>query len=278
MVSTKPIRGTRMLKIMKLSDIDRMLLFLKARSGSPRGLNGAYLWEVATANMMRVFYTESADFDNIFYAYYVKKGVVIEDWYTNGSSYIESILNLINLHPTGDIFFGFQDKRIGHTFARKLHDEIGEMKCLIANNEYLDSCPLFNPNHRKDVVNLLSQKWWTKDQSQDFVDVTSSNPSGLSKVVLDNTNCAIGFSHTMFVGDSAWINCVYVDEDCRGKGYARRLVESTIARLKEIGVANVFLGVDKSNRNAIKLYKTLGFEFTEFRKWQFQIDRALLKR
>ena len=110
------------------------------------------------------------------------------------------------------------------------------------------------------------------------MEVTSSNPYGFSKIILGDNGHAVGFCHTMYDKESAWISCVYVDKNSRRKGYAKRLVESVLAGLKERGITKVFLGVDNSNTNAIELYKELGFGFTDFRKWQFEVAKTLPRR
>lgn len=278
MNTKNPNTKSERVQIMNLNEINSILPFLKDKTGPPRGLNRAYLWEIVSSKMMRVFYTESERFDNIFYGYYVENGVVIEDWYTNGIFYEESILELIESHPDGEILFAFGEKNIGDKFGWKFLDEIREMMCLISNFRYTDTCPTFNLHYEKEIITLLSQGWWSKDQSENFVKVTSSNPNGFSKIILDNNGRVIGFCHTMYDEGSAWINCVYINKDSRGKGHACRLVESALAQLKGIGITKVFLGVDKSNTNAIKLYKRLGFEFTDFCKWQFGVDRTSLRR
>lgn len=266
------------IEIMNEKDVDRILSFLKDKMGPPRGLNHAYLWEIASSNVMRIFYTESEKINNVFYGYYVKTGIVIEDWYSDGFFYIESIFDLIDLHPEGEILFAFEKKELGNKFGWKLLDEVREMVCSVDKYKYVDSCPFFDLHYGEDVRVLLSQQWWTDAQVTNLVEVTSSNPYGFSKIILGDNGHAVGFCHTMYDKGSAWISCVYVDKNSRRKGYAQRLVESVLAGLKERGITKVFLGVDKSNTNAIELYKELGFEFTDFRKWQFEVAKTLPRR
>ena len=61
---------------------------------------------------MRIFYTESEKINNVFYGYYVKTGIVIEDWYSDGSFYMESIFDLIDLHPEGEILLHLRRKNL----------------------------------------------------------------------------------------------------------------------------------------------------------------------
>ena len=39
------------IEIMNVKDLDRVLSFLKDKMGPPRGLNHAYLWEIASSDV-----------------------------------------------------------------------------------------------------------------------------------------------------------------------------------------------------------------------------------
>jgi GNAT superfamily N-acetyltransferase len=58
------------------------------------------------------------------------------------------------------------------------------------------------------------------------------------------------------------IEAVRVDASARGAGVGRRLVEWTIDRAKARGCTMVQLTSDKSRRDAIRFYESLGFEAT----------------
>jgi GNAT superfamily N-acetyltransferase len=58
------------------------------------------------------------------------------------------------------------------------------------------------------------------------------------------------------------IEGVRVDASVRGMGVGRQMVEWAIARARERGCAMVQLTSDKSRRDAIRFYESLGFEAT----------------
>jgi ribosomal protein S18 acetylase RimI-like enzyme len=53
-----------------------------------------------------------------------------------------------------------------------------------------------------------------------------------------------------------------VDEEARGNGIGRRLVDAMVARLAEKGAPRVVIDVAASNRHAQRLFETLGFRRT----------------
>jgi ribosomal protein S18 acetylase RimI-like enzyme len=58
----------------------------------------------------------------------------------------------------------------------------------------------------------------------------------------------------------AYLNDVFIKKDFRKKGYGKLLVKEFIKISKEKGVEKMGLGVRIENKNAIKLYKKLGFK------------------
>ena len=58
---------------------------------------------------------------------------------------------------------------------------------------------------------------------------------------------------------SATINSVYVTPNERGKGIARKLLETLISALEAKNIEIMKLSVVTTNKNATKLYKSLGF-------------------
>ena len=51
---------------------------------------------------------------------------------------------------------------------------------------------------------------------------------------------------------------LYVQPDCQGKGYGKRLVEQVIYRVHKDGGAKLLLNVNRQNK-AVGFYKTIGF-------------------
>jgi [ribosomal protein S18]-alanine N-acetyltransferase len=70
---------------------------------------------------------------------------------------------------------------------------------------------------------------------------------------------AIGFILSRIVQDEAEILTVAVMPAERGRGLARRLLETHLSRLAALGARQVFLEVEESNAAAVRLYRRAGF-------------------
>ena len=57
----------------------------------------------------------------------------------------------------------------------------------------------------------------------------------------------------------AWIYFLWVDPEVRRRGLARRLVQATADRVRELGATDLALNVFGDNTGAIALYESLGF-------------------
>jgi len=53
---------------------------------------------------------------------------------------------------------------------------------------------------------------------------------------------------------------VVVDERHRGKGYGAEICGSLLAAAKRLGAHTAYLQVEQSNKEAVNLYKKLGYE------------------
>ncbi len=76
----------------------------------------------------------------------------------------------------------------------------------------------------------------------------------------------VGYMVAAHVLDQADIHTVVVDVAVRGRGYAKQLLQTMLARLAGKGVEQVFLEVRKSNQAAQRLYLGAGFSFTGKRR------------
>ncbi|MEE1187024.1 MAG: GNAT family N-acetyltransferase [Acutalibacteraceae bacterium] len=76
-----------------------------------------------------------------------------------------------------------------------------------------------------------------------------------------NTDSVIGFGVMDIADNEGYIGLIAVDEEYRCQGVGRAIVWRLL-QAAEV----VFLDVRKSNENAIKFYKTLGFEIVADRK------------
>jgi GNAT superfamily N-acetyltransferase len=59
--------------------------------------------------------------------------------------------------------------------------------------------------------------------------------------------------------EDCWLEDLFVEDDARGSGLGRALVEGAIARARERGCRRVELDVNEANPAALALYEGLGF-------------------
>jgi ribosomal protein S18 acetylase RimI-like enzyme len=94
-----------------------------------------------------------------------------------------------------------------------------------------------------------------------------NDPTMLTFVVYDN-DTPVGFcqlrlnQHSYdFIGDpdAIEIQRIYVDMDCKRKGFGSKLMEHAVQKSIELGKKTIWLGVWEFNPNAIRFYEKHGF-------------------
>jgi ribosomal protein S18 acetylase RimI-like enzyme len=75
-------------------------------------------------------------------------------------------------------------------------------------------------------------------------------------------------ARTVEAGRVCWLYDLWVDEDVRGRGYGRALMEALEAESKSAGLSRIELNVFGFNRPAINLYRSLGY--TEMGRQMFK--------
>ncbi len=75
-----------------------------------------------------------------------------------------------------------------------------------------------------------------------------------------------GYAAVLCAADEGNLVSIAVDEDFRNMGIAREILDILYEKLQENDIAKIFLEVRKSNKAAINLYKSEGFEETGTRK------------
>lgn len=123
-------------------------------------------------------------------------------------------------------------------------------------------------NNEKDVQILVD---YLKDVDQDFGTPLSSKANlselaqktlayGHAYIVQENKNVValVTFYCNDRVNATAFLSILSVKEECRGKGYARKLVNIVITESRNSGMR--LICVDSVNPVAISLYKSVGFD------------------
>lgn len=99
---------------------------------------------------------------------------------------------------------------------------------------------------------------------EDFKDLLEHDESVYMVILLDGF--IIGAAGYTFNGFEGYINNVVIDEDFRGKGYSKVLMESLLNHGRKEGINEYTLEVRVSNTPAVKLYESLGFVSEGVRK------------
>ena len=86
----------------------------------------------------------------------------------------------------------------------------------------------------------------------------------------------VGFIHIIKSVDSIDVINIVVDNDCRRKGIASKLIEYIL--LENDNKYDYFLEVRESNEAAINLYKKYNFEIVNIRKKYYGNENALLMK
>ena len=123
-----------------------------------------------------------------------------------------------------------------------------------------------------DVVRLIAafRDWWGKDVPADdeirrTVGLLLADPTTEFFLARDEGERAVGvcqvrYRLSVWTGsDDCWLEDLYVDEDARGGGYGRALVEAAVASARERGCKRIELDVNEQNTDALRFYASLGF-------------------
>jgi len=62
-----------------------------------------------------------------------------------------------------------------------------------------------------------------------------------------------------YEGHRGWINYLAVAPECRRQGLGRRMMAEAEARLRMLGCPKINLQIRKSNRSAVRFYRSIGF-------------------
>jgi GNAT superfamily N-acetyltransferase len=129
---------------------------------------------------------------------------------------------------------------------------------------------LATPDDAADVARLMIafRDWWPRDEPDD-----AAFEVGVRRVLADpNADfllagdpprgvCQLRYRYSIWTeSDDCWLEDIFVEEDARGAGLGRELVEAAFERARERGCARMELDVNEANPGAVRLYESLGFE------------------
>ncbi|HEX6651887.1 MAG TPA: GNAT family N-acetyltransferase [Thermoleophilaceae bacterium] len=120
-----------------------------------------------------------------------------------------------------------------------------------------------------DVARLMIgfRDWWSRteppdaafhedvgrvlaDPNSDFL-LAGDPPAGV---------CQLRYRYSIWTGsDDCWLEDIFVEEEARGSGMGRELMDAAFARARERGCRRMELDVNEANAAALALYESLGF-------------------
>lgn len=257
-------------KIMQDNDIEEMLTALEPGQ-APYGLVRSYLEFIQECDINDVVYTaQDGDIETVLYIYCVEDETVIEEW-KRGQNVEAAVSSIIETFAGQDIMLRLEDEDPGALFDGKVENQEREMKLEMTGHDFADQCSDFTPDIHAGAVEVLSQEWWTIEEAEEFLRAATATPKTFAKVAVRNgTVIGVGTAH--HGTDKGWISSIYVHEDWRRQGVGRTVLQSLLADLSSNDLETAFLGVDESNTAAISLYRDEGFAFTDFVKYEFNVE------
>ncbi|MCP4161118.1 MAG: GNAT family N-acetyltransferase [Deltaproteobacteria bacterium] len=135
------------------------------------------------------------------------------------------------------------------------------MKIIKCNKKYLDKLAAIVEEYKQFCGASPALK-----ETRDFFEKLIDNDESIIFIAIDESeDVLMGFvnlypSYSTIALKRLWIlNDLGVSKRFRGKGVAKALIDKVIVYAKETNAVRIELKTHKSNRNAQKLYKNIGF-------------------
>jgi len=101
-------------------------------------------------------------------------------------------------------------------------------------------------------------------------------------LVAEEKKKIVGFTWVTFISYGisrfGYIEELFVKKDFRNRGIGTSLVKKTMKKMKKLKVDALFVTTGRKNKNAIKLYKDLGFKITKGYWFHWTYKRKYLRR
>lgn len=150
-----------------------------------------------------------------------------------------------------------------HKYMWKMDYNLRDIVCkAIPSDEYsFEQLSMADLNKYVDIMNAGFKKEGDVLYNENSFQMLLSNPDEYVFFVkyqdLVVATAAIGFQRDI---ESGYIHNVTVYNDYRGKGLGEMALNHCINKVKEAGLSKAALNVDGENKNALGLYKKIGFD------------------
>lgn len=138
-------------------------------------------------------------------------------------------------------------------------------------NHSIRECDTGDPRHRAELIRL-NQAWadacgvaLADDHPQRLDALLQEHPTLFVLLAFDDSDHAFGYALCQFTitsfGGSRSLNIhdIFIEEDWRGRGIGRTMIEAIERRARDADCAKLTLEVDRVNTGAQRLYAELGF-------------------
>lgn len=78
--------------------------------------------------------------------------------------------------------------------------------------------------------------------------------------------------------EDCWVEDVFVEEEARGQGLGRKLIEGCVERARSRGCRRIQLDANEKNTGALALYRSVGFETGSPDRWEGGRDLYFTRR
>ena len=136
---------------------------------------------------------------------------------------------------------------------------------MLAGRDYLDDVGLAGADALADIHRGAFARTWSGEEFAALLSDPAVFAVGARRRSLFGVRLA-GFVLVRMAADEAEVLTLAVRPGSRRRGYGRWLMEEALRRLYRERVAACFLEVDRDNRAAVSLYRSLGFAVAGERK------------
>jgi ribosomal-protein-alanine N-acetyltransferase len=131
---------------------------------------------------------------------------------------------------------------------------------------FVDELGLAEADALADIHRGAFARTWSEEEFAALLAEAAVFAIGVRRQSLFGGRRLVGFVLVRVAADEAEVLTIAVRAESRGRGYGRLLMEEALRRLYRERVAACFLEVDRDNRVAVALYRSLGFVVAGERK------------
>lgn len=154
---------------------------------------------------------------------------------------ISSLKNNINLLKTINLLYNYNIKEVKISIEKVILNRDEELRCKLQNSIFSASTRV--PLEVEDIENDIEQDYYIKDLSL-FIKVN---------------NIAIGYGQIIYNRDMYTVVNFGILKEFRHYGFGKILLNNLIQSAKNKNIYDLYIRVEETNYNALKLYNWIGF-------------------